>query len=32
VVRAFFADVVERIGMPDLQQRLMTAIEARLGG
>jgi Fe-S cluster assembly protein SufD len=31
VVRGFFADVVERIGVPDLQQRIMTAIEARLG-
>jgi len=31
VVRGFFADVVERIGVADLQQRIMTAIEARLG-
>jgi Fe-S cluster assembly protein SufD len=31
VVRGFFADVVERIGVPDLQRQLMTAIEARLG-
>ena len=31
VVRGFFADVVERIGIPDLQQQVMTAIEARLG-
>ncbi len=31
VVRGFFADVVERIGVPDLQHRIMTAIEARLG-
>ncbi|MDT4936825.1 MAG: Fe-S cluster assembly protein SufD [Pseudonocardiales bacterium] len=31
VVRGFFADVVERIGLPDLQHRIMTAIEARLG-
>jgi Fe-S cluster assembly protein SufD len=31
VVRGFFADVVERIGVPDLQDRIMTAIEARLG-
>jgi Fe-S cluster assembly protein SufD len=30
VVRGFFADVVGRIGVPDLEQRLMTAIEARL--
>jgi Fe-S cluster assembly protein SufD len=32
VVRAFFADVIERIGLPDLEQRMMAAIEARLGG
>ena len=31
VVRGFFADVVERIGVPDLEQQIMTAIEARLG-
>jgi Fe-S cluster assembly protein SufD len=31
VVRGFFADVVERIGVPDLQRQIMTAIEARLG-
>ena len=31
VVRGFFADVVSRIGLPDLQHRIMTAIEARLG-
>ena len=31
VVRGFFADVVDRIGIPDLQSRIMTAIEARLG-
>jgi Fe-S cluster assembly protein SufD len=31
VVRGFFADVVGRIGLPDLQTRIMTAIEARLG-
>jgi Fe-S cluster assembly protein SufD len=30
VVRGFFADVVKRIGVPDLEQRLMAAIEARL--
>jgi Fe-S cluster assembly protein SufD len=30
VVRGFFADVVGRIGVPDLEERLMTAIEARL--
>jgi Fe-S cluster assembly protein SufD len=31
VVRGFFADIVERLGVPELQQRLMTTIEARLG-
>jgi Fe-S cluster assembly protein SufD len=31
VVRGFFADVIDRIGVPDLQRQLMTAIEARLG-
>ena len=31
VVRGFFADVVDRIGLPALQHRIMTAIEARLG-
>jgi Fe-S cluster assembly protein SufD len=31
VVRGFFADVVERIGVPDLERQIMTAIEARLG-
>lgn len=31
VVRGFFADVIERIGVPDLQRRIMAAIEARLG-
>jgi Fe-S cluster assembly protein SufD len=31
VVRGFFADVVERIHIPDLQHRIMTAIETRLG-
>ncbi len=32
VVRGFFADVINRIGVADLQQRLMATIEARLGG
>jgi Fe-S cluster assembly protein SufD len=32
VVRGFFADVINRIGLPELQERLMTTIEARLGG
>jgi Fe-S cluster assembly protein SufD len=31
VVRGFFADVVQRIGIPDIEQQIMTAIEARLG-
>jgi Fe-S cluster assembly protein SufD len=31
VVRGFFADVVDRIGVPPLQRAIMTAIEARLG-
>jgi Fe-S cluster assembly protein SufD len=31
VVRGFFADVVDRIGIPDLQRTIMTAVEARLG-
>jgi len=31
VVRGFFADVVGRIGLPDIEQQIMTAIEARLG-
>jgi Fe-S cluster assembly protein SufD len=31
VVRGFFADVVQQIGLPELQHRLMTTIEARLG-
>ena len=31
VVRGFFADVIERIGVPALQERLMNTIEHRLG-
>jgi Fe-S cluster assembly protein SufD len=31
VVRGFFADVVQHIGLPELQDRLMRSIEARLG-
>ena len=31
VVRGFFADVVDRIGLPELEVRIMTIIEARLG-
>jgi Fe-S cluster assembly protein SufD len=31
VVRGFFADVVARIGIPELEDQIMTTIEARLG-
>ncbi|MFQ1003013.1 Fe-S cluster assembly protein SufD [Modestobacter sp. SSW1-42] len=31
VVRGFFADVVQHIGVPELQDRLMRSIEVRLG-
>jgi Fe-S cluster assembly protein SufD len=31
VVRGFFADVVQNIGLPELQDRLMGTIETRLG-
>jgi Fe-S cluster assembly protein SufD len=31
VVRGFFADVVQHIGLPELQDRLMRTIESRLG-
>ena len=31
VVRGFFADVVQHIGLPELQDRLMGSIEQRLG-
>ncbi len=31
VVRGFFADVIDRIGLPDLQRHLMSVIETRLG-
>src|SRR4051812_10104907 len=30
VVRGFFADIVERIGLPDVEQRLMSAVEDEL--
>ena len=30
-MRGFFADVVQHIGLPALQDRLMRSIEARLG-
>ncbi|WP_460460425.1 Fe-S cluster assembly protein SufD, partial [Angustibacter peucedani] len=32
VVRGFFADIVAQIGVPDLQEQLMAAIEAELEG
>ena len=32
VVRGFLADVVDRIDLPELHDRLMAAIDARLGG
>ncbi|MCV2487994.1 Fe-S cluster assembly protein SufD [Geodermatophilus sp. YIM 151500] len=31
VVRGFFADVVQHVGIPELQDRLMASVEARLG-
>jgi Fe-S cluster assembly protein SufD len=31
VVRGFFADMVNRIGLPELEQQIMAAIEQRLG-
>lgn len=31
VVRGFFADVIERIGLPELEHTIMASIEARLG-
>jgi hypothetical protein len=30
VVRGFFADVIEQIGLPDLQARLLEAVEVEL--
>jgi Fe-S cluster assembly protein SufD len=32
VVRGFFADVIGRIGIPDVQERLMTKVEEELAG
>jgi Fe-S cluster assembly protein SufD len=32
VVRGFFADIVQQIGVPDVQQQLMAAIEEELAG
>ena len=31
VVRGFFAELIAEIGLPDVQERLMDAIEAELG-
>jgi Fe-S cluster assembly protein SufD len=31
VVRGFFADVVNKIGVPDLERQIITALETRLG-
>ena len=30
VVRGFFADIVERIGIPEVEQQLMAAVEDEL--
>jgi Fe-S cluster assembly protein SufD len=30
VVRGFFADIIERIGIPEVEQQLMSAVEAEL--
>jgi Fe-S cluster assembly protein SufD len=32
VVRGFFADIVQQIGVPDVQEQLMAAIEDELAG
>ncbi len=32
VVRGFFADVVDQIGVPEVEDRLMAAIERELAG
>ncbi|GAB6902766.1 Fe-S cluster assembly protein SufD [Kineosporia succinea] len=32
VVRGFFAELINKLGLPDLQERLLAAIEAELGG
>jgi Fe-S cluster assembly protein SufD len=31
VVRGFFADIIERIGLPDVEQRLMSRVDDELG-
>jgi Fe-S cluster assembly protein SufD len=30
VVRGFFADIIERIGLPDIEKRLMAAVDEEL--
>jgi Fe-S cluster assembly protein SufD len=30
VVRGFFADIIERIGIPDIEERLMAAVDDEL--
>jgi Fe-S cluster assembly protein SufD len=32
VVRGFFADVINQIGIPEVQQRLLARVEAELEG
>ncbi|MDX6223850.1 MAG: Fe-S cluster assembly protein SufD [Frankiales bacterium] len=32
VVRAFFAEVIQKIGLPDLEERLLAAVDAELAG
>ena len=32
MVRGFFADIVQRIGVPEVQEHLMAAIDAELEG
>ncbi len=32
VVRGFFAELLAQIGVPDVQQRLLAAVEAELAG
>ena len=32
MVRGFFADVINQIGIPEVQERLLAAVEAELEG
>ncbi len=32
VVRGFFAEIIDKIGLPELQERLLAAVDAELGG